>query len=151
MDRLLRLSINMQNLFCQWNDLEQRDEENPLIPAGVGTLLRMFRGITTPMDDSAVREELREQLRIAEAWVVTIFAVACEALDQQPEPDRAINPYAVSLRPERWEQDGLYEGQWPTAAEAREQALSVGPPQGMGPPGESGLPDTVSMGRPPSS
>ena len=132
----------------QWDELEQRDEENPLIPAGVGTLLRMFRGMTTPMDDSAVREELREQLRIAEAWVVTIFAVACEALDQQPEPDRAINPYAVSLRPERWEQDGLYEGPGLTAAEAEEQALSVGPPQGMGPPGAGGPPDTVSIARP---
>jgi hypothetical protein len=54
----------------------------------------------------------------------------------------------VSLRPERWEQDGLYEGPGLTAAEAREQALSVGPPQGMGPPGAGGPPSTVSMGRP---
>ena len=148
LDRLQRLQMNMQEMFKQWNELEQRDEENPLIPAGVGTLLRMFRGITTPMDDSGVREEIREQLRIAEAWVVTMFAVACEALEKQPEPDRAINPYAVSLRPERWEQDGLYEGPGLTAAEAREQALSVGPPPGMGPPGAGGPPNTVSMGRP---
>ena len=98
------------------------------------------------MDDSGLREEIREQVRIGEAWAVTMFAVACEALDQQPEPDRAINPYAVSLRPERWEQDSLYEGPGLTAEEARGQALSVGPPRAG--PAAASVPKGVSAARP---
>jgi flavin-dependent dehydrogenase len=151
LDRLYRLSMNMQEMFKQWHELEQRDEENPLIRQAPGTLVRGLLGLVRPMDDSALQEDLREQVRIGEAWAVTLFATAAEALDEKPQLDRPINPYAVSLRPDRWEQDGLYDEPGLTAADAREQALAAGPPGGMGPPPGAGGPPPGAGGPPPGA
>lgn len=146
LNRLYRLSNNMQELFRRWHELEQRDEENPLIRQAPGTLVRGLLGLVRPMDDDALREELREQIRIAEAWAVTLFAVACEALDERPDLDRPLNPYAVSLNPADWNDDGLYAAPGIVPSDAREQAIAAGPPGGMGPPpsagGEAGPPGT---------
>ena len=40
--------------------------------------------------------------------------------DAAPAEDQKINPYAVSLDPERWEADGLLDGEGLTVTEARE-------------------------------
>jgi len=40
--------------------------------------------------------------------------------DAAPADDVKINPYAVSLNPERWEADGMLGGEGLTVAEARE-------------------------------
>ncbi len=147
LDRLYRLSTNMQELFKEWHELEQRDEENPLIRQAPGTLVRGLLGLVRPMDDSELREDIREQVRVAEAWAVTLFVTAAESLGEPPDLDRPINPYAVSLRPERWEQDGLYDEPGLRADEAREQAIAAGPPGGMGPPpGAGGPPPGVAAG-----
>ncbi len=74
-DRLYRLSTNMQELFQDWHELEQRDEENPIIREAEMTLVRGFLGLVRPMDDDVLREELREEVKIAEDWAVTLFAI----------------------------------------------------------------------------
>jgi flavin-dependent dehydrogenase len=133
-ERLYRLNTNIQELVKQWHELEQREEENPLIAQAYGTVARALVSMVRPFDDSGLRDELREEVRIGEAWAVTLFAQAAEALDSRPDLDRPINPYAVSLRPERWEEDGLYDEPGLTADEARSQALAVAPPEGVAPP-----------------
>ena len=40
--------------------------------------------------------------------------------DAAPGEDEKINPYAVSLDPERWEADGLFDGEGMSLAEARQ-------------------------------
>ena len=61
-------------------------------------------------DDDAIRAELREHLRKTEDTAVDIFRFAARSLpDGAPPDDQPINPYAVSLEPEEWESDGLYE------------------------------------------
>ena len=37
-----------------------------------------------------------------------------------PDEDQKINPYAVSLDPDRWEADGLFNGEGMSVAEARQ-------------------------------
>jgi flavin-dependent dehydrogenase len=149
-NRLYRLSMRMQELFKQWHELERRDEENPVVSGpGVRTLLAGLAGLVKPLDDEGLREELREQVRIGEAWAVTIFAKASEALDQRPDLDRPINPYAIGLRPERWEEDGLYDEPGLTANDALERALAAGPPPGFGPPGAG--PPPAAVGGPPGA
>jgi hypothetical protein len=63
LDRLYRLSMRMQELFKQWHELEQRDEENPLIRQAPGTLVRALLGLVRPMDDSELREDLRAAVK----------------------------------------------------------------------------------------
>jgi flavin-dependent dehydrogenase len=131
---LFRLNAKMQELFKQWHQLEQREETNPFIVRAGGTLARGLVGMVRPFDDEGLREELREQVRIGEAWAVAIFAQAAEVLEPRPDLDRPINPYAVSLLPERWDEDGLFDGPGLTAEEARKAAIAVGPPEGMASP-----------------
>jgi len=146
-DRLYRLNMNMQELFKQWHELEQKDEENPIVSGpGVKTLVGGLIGLVRPLDDDGLREELRVQVRTGEAWAVTIFAKASEALDERPDLNRALNPYSLSLLPDRWEQDGLYDEPGLTAEEALEKALAAGPPPGMGPPEGGGPPPGVDPG-----
>jgi hypothetical protein len=60
-----------------------------------------------------------------EAMAVIIFHRAARNLgDAAPGEDRKINPYAVSLDPERWEEDGLFSGQGLTLAEARQTSAA---------------------------
>ena len=56
-----------------------------------------------------------------EAFAVLAFSRAAVNLgDAAPGDDDKINPYAVSLNPDRWEADGLFDGSGLTLAEARE-------------------------------
>jgi flavin-dependent dehydrogenase len=111
-ERLYRLDMLMQELFKQWHEVEQRDEEIPE-EAPLSKLIRpmmfaAFAELVRPVDDDELREEISEQVPRAEALAVVIFGQAVEALDQRPDFERPINAYAVGLRPERWEADGLY-------------------------------------------
>jgi hypothetical protein len=56
-----------------------------------------------------------------EGFAVLAFHRAAQNLgDAAPSEDEKINPYAVSLDPDRWEADGLFNGQGMTLAEARQ-------------------------------
>jgi flavin-dependent dehydrogenase len=123
-ERLYRLDILMQELFKQWHELEQRDEEIPE-EAPAAKLIRpmmfaAFADLVKPKDDDELREEISEQVPRAEALAVFIFGQAADALDQRPDFDRPINAYAISLRPERWDADGLYAEPGVTLGEATE-------------------------------
>lgn len=73
------------------------------------------------MDDEGFRDALRTQVSIAEALAVALFSRASQALDEPPADDTRLNPYAVGLKPERWEAEGLFEGPGLTSREALEQ------------------------------
>ncbi len=116
-------------------------------------------------DDESLLEELRTQVRNAEAMAVAIFNQAAKALpDGGPPTDRPLNPYALSLDPQRWEADGLFEAPGITIEQARAAivgldglwdsslALAGGPPPGVGggpPPGVAGGPPLGAGGPPP--
>jgi hypothetical protein len=121
-ERLYRLDMNMQELFKQWHELEDRHEEIPE-EAPLAKLIRpmmfsAFADLVQPKDDDELREEISQQVPRAEALAVFIFGQAAEALDQRPDFERPINAYAVSLRPERWDADGLYAEPGVTLSEA---------------------------------
>ncbi len=75
-----------------------------LIEDVVGSLVKDYP------DDDALRAELHEQVGHAEEIAVDVFrqAVRLALPDRQLPEDRRINPYVVSLDPERWEKDGLF-------------------------------------------
>jgi hypothetical protein len=56
-----------------------------------------------------------------EAYAVLAFNRAAKNLgDDAPGEDVKINPYAVSLDPDRWDADGLLGGEGLTVEEARQ-------------------------------
>jgi flavin-dependent dehydrogenase len=154
MDRLFRLNINLQRMLRDWHQLEQRPSEGMMVGRGGGMPARFeaMKALTSDLSDEELRRHLSRQVEIAEAVVVAMFGKAAGALDERPDLSRAINPYAVSLHPDRWEKDGLYASPGLTLEEARELAVgidslfadtagkleAVGPgagPPGAGPPG----------------
>jgi flavin-dependent dehydrogenase len=118
--RLHRLNLNMQRLFREWNEIEQRPLTGP--PSGINQLLReAITRLNADVDDDGIRDALRTQVSIAEALAVALFYRAAEALDEPPPEDKPVNPYVVGLKPERWEAEGLFEGPGLTSREALEQ------------------------------
>jgi hypothetical protein len=72
-------------------------------------------------DEDGVRERLRSTAELMEGFAVMAFHRAAQNLgDAAPSEDEKINPYAVSLDPDRWEADGLLNGEGMTLAEARQ-------------------------------
>ncbi len=68
-------------------------------------------------DDDAIRAELHQQVVNAEEIALDVFrqAVRLALPDHQLPEDRPLNPYVVSLDPERWEKDGLFDAPAPSA------------------------------------
>jgi hypothetical protein len=125
--RLFRLNTNLQRMLLDWHRLEQRQFEGAMLGRGGGMPARFeaMKALTTELTDDQLRGHLRRQVEIAEAVVVAIFAKAASALADHVDASRRVNPYAVSLRPESWTEDGLYDDNGLTIAEAREVAVGV--------------------------
>ena len=86
-------------------------------PAMFERHLDMARGY----DDDTLKEKLAATADLMEAYAVLAFNRAAQALPGgAPGEDEKINPYAVSLDPDRWESDGLLNGEGLTVAEARQ-------------------------------
>ncbi|MBA2359388.1 MAG: hypothetical protein H0V79_00390 [Actinobacteria bacterium] len=74
---------------------------------------------TPSLDTETLKATVRERLRLLEAIAVALFhEAAAHVADSPIDGDVKVNPYVVSLRPEEWEADGLFEGEGITVAEA---------------------------------
>jgi hypothetical protein len=120
LDRLFKLNINIHKMFAEWNELEFKMLP-PIMLRGYFAILEAMQGIANEYTEDELRERVAGQVQTAEAIAIDIFAQAANALPVQPA-DRPLNPYAISLRPEDWEAEGLYDEQGLTVAQARERA-----------------------------
>jgi flavin-dependent dehydrogenase len=159
LDRLFQLTMRAHRMFREWNALEHQ-ERPAAMPPPLRPMIEALVGVVRdyPTDDE-FRQKIRADVRSAELLAVALFGRAASALSDPPPSGRPINPYAVGLEPERWEQDGLFEPPGVTIEEAREAVPFIdalwddsvkvppGPPPGMGPPG--GPPP--GMGGPPGA
>jgi flavin-dependent dehydrogenase len=107
--RLHRLQLNMQRLFREWNEIEQAPLVGPP-PGGYPFSHEAVFAYTLDLDDDGLRDTMRKEVATSEALAVALFHHAARALDERPADDTPINPYAVGLKPERWEPEGLFEG-----------------------------------------
>jgi hypothetical protein len=70
-------------------------------------------------------ENARKHSEYVKALAVWIFYRAARNLPEPPDENRPINPLAISLHPERWEQDGLYADDGISLARAREMLPGI--------------------------
>ncbi|MGP0036812.1 MAG: NAD(P)/FAD-dependent oxidoreductase [Solirubrobacteraceae bacterium] len=107
-DRLYRLQINMHRLFREWNEIEQGELVGP--PPGPYPYSQEAVFIyNLDLDDDGFRDTMRREVATAEALAVALFHRAARGLDERPADDLPINPYAVGLKPERWESEGVFD------------------------------------------
>jgi flavin-dependent dehydrogenase len=110
LDRIYTLNIRMQELFRDWHRLEHPEWTKVIGPIPpTSSLVEAFVAIAQDYDEDGLRGKLKRQAQVVEAMAVAIFHKAASALPTPPDPDRPVDPYAVSLHPERWEADGLYK------------------------------------------
>ncbi len=131
LDRVLRLIPRVTRLVNDWGALERREVGGVLIRPIQSTIGGLHDPVlsashdesTPPMDAAALKAAIAKALGVLEASAVVYFAEAVGRLDDRsPDPDARINPYAVSLRPESWEADGVFDGTGMTVAEADARA-----------------------------
>jgi flavin-dependent dehydrogenase len=144
LEKHFKLNINMHKLFREWHELLGHKAR----PAAFGkplpiTMAGLHAMVTDFPNDDALREELSREIANLEALAVAIFHEAAKALPEPPPTDKPVNPYAVGLKPETWEADGLFSEPGLTLEQATGPARgiaavwddSVDPFEGGPPPG----------------
>lgn len=123
---ILPLLVGMQELYRDWHALEPTQWE------GVSVLSEEFQPyidaqemIGLPADQDQLLENCRKNTEVIKALATWIFFRAARNLDDPPDEDRAIDPLKVSLKPERWEEDGLFTDDGMTLAQAKEILTGV--------------------------
>jgi flavin-dependent dehydrogenase len=122
MERMWAIITRLEPMYREWNELEQREWRRAMVPsAAFPAMFDRHRDMIAGFDDDAIKARMRVNADLLEAYAVLAFNRAARNLgDAAPGEDEKINPYAVSLDPDRWEADGLLNGQGLTVAEARQ-------------------------------
>jgi hypothetical protein len=119
--------LAFQQLLRDWHDLGEREWSNAIVSNSA------FPGVwdrLTDLHKSFTDEELEARYEanaeIVEAVAVVIFHRAAAQLPGRPLPgDARINPAKISLHPEKWEKDGLFDEHGLTLEDALARAPGV--------------------------
>lgn len=111
-ERLYALNDRVQQIFRDWHLLEQVVTDGPANAYKAAKAIRDSHTALVLDYDDELASAIESEVRIAEALAVGIFHRAARALDGRPglAPETPVNPYAVSLRPDNWQADGLFTG-----------------------------------------
>jgi flavin-dependent dehydrogenase len=109
----------MQDLFRDWSQLyDDRWEGVSILSKEFTPMIERQRALSEPFDDEAFTRQAIENLELLKALAIWLFHRAAASLPEPADPERRIDPLAVSLHPERWEEEGLYSEEGMTLAEA---------------------------------
>jgi hypothetical protein len=116
----------MQELFRDWHALEPtRYEGVSVLPKQLEPYIWAQEEIGMAGDDDELLERARRKVKTIRALAVWIFHKAAKNLPDPPDEHVAIDPTAISLQPDRWEEDGLFSGDGLTLAQALEQLPGI--------------------------
>jgi flavin-dependent dehydrogenase len=121
-ERMWGIITRLEAMYREWNELEQREWRRAMVPSqAFPAMFDRHRDMIAGFDDEGVKRRMKENADLLEAYAVLAFNRAAQNLgDAAPGEGEKINPYAVSLDPDRWKADGLLGGQGLTVAEARQ-------------------------------
>lgn len=81
-------------------------------------MIERQRALSEPFEDEAFKQQAIENIALLKALAIWLFHKAAASLPTQPDPERRVDALAMSLHPERWEEEGLYSEDGMTLAEA---------------------------------
>jgi flavin-dependent dehydrogenase len=121
-ERIWALNRRLEALYREWNALDDREWKRAYVsPVAFPAMLERHIELVAGFDDEALKAKIASNADLMEAYTLVVFNKAVQLLgDAAPGEDVQLNPYAVSLDPERWEADGLFGNSGMTIAEARE-------------------------------
>ena len=125
-DLVIPLIPRMQELFRDWHALGNIQFE------GVSVLSKQLEPYIWAQEeiglagsDEELLERARRKTETIKALAVWIFHKAARQLPDPPDENAVTNPFAISLKPEQWEADGLFSGEGMTLAQAVEQLPGI--------------------------
>ena len=120
-ERIWAITRRLEPMYREWNALDSREWRRALVStAGFPAMFERHEDLVRDFDDDALAAQLAANADLMEAYAVLAFHKAAASLpDGAPGEDETINPYAVSLDPDRWEGDGLFNGDGLSLVEAR--------------------------------
>jgi len=121
-ERIWAITRRLEPMYREWNALDSREWRRGLVStAGFPAMFERHEDLERDFDDDALAAQLAANADLMEAYAVIAFHKAAASLpDGAPGEDVTINPYAVSLDPDRWEEDGLFNGDGLSLVEARQ-------------------------------
>ncbi len=121
LERIWTLTRKLEAMYREWNVLESREWRRAIVPTSAFPgMLQRHNDMAGGFDDETLKAKLAATADLMEGFTVLAFNRAASNLgDAAPGEDEKINPYAISLDPDRWEADGLLIGQGISVAEAR--------------------------------
>jgi len=122
LERIWAITRTLEAMYREWNALESREWRRAIVPtAAFPSMFQRHVEMAGGFDDETLKEKLASTADLMEGFAVVAFHRAATALgDAAPGEDEKIDPYAVSLDPDRWEADGLFSDDGMTLAQARE-------------------------------
>jgi flavin-dependent dehydrogenase len=120
-ERIWAITRRLEAMYREWNAIESREWRRALVStAGFPAMFERHEDLEREFDDDALAARLAANADLMEAYAVLAFHKAASALPGGvPGEDEKVNPYAVSLDPDRWETDGLQNGAGLSLVEAR--------------------------------
>ncbi len=120
-ETIIPLLGRVQDFCREWHQIDQRKFE------GISVFTKQFeamvsrqRDLTVPFSGEAFQQRALENIALLKALAVYIFHLGASHLADPPDPEQPINPLVISLNPEQWEQDRLFDPDGMTLAQALE-------------------------------
>jgi flavin-dependent dehydrogenase len=118
-DRAVQLHFRMQEFFREWHALDGRSYTDTFVTL-FPHLIQISDELDDQLDDEALIAKATRDREVMEAFAITVFEKAARLLpDVKIDLKTPVNPYAISLDPQRWEADGLFDGSGISPREAR--------------------------------
>jgi flavin-dependent dehydrogenase len=127
LERIWKVNRRLEAMFREWFEIGAREWQRAFVaPTGFPSMGLRHVELALDFDDEALKAKIKEDADLVEAVATLVFRKAAESLPEgPPDPDEKVNPYAISLDPDRWEADGLLDGSGLTVAEADERAPGI--------------------------
>ncbi|HXZ56929.1 MAG TPA: tryptophan 7-halogenase [Gaiellaceae bacterium] len=122
LERIWAITRRLEAMYREWNALESREWRRAIVPtAAFPGMFQRHVDMAGGFDDETLKAKLASTADLMEGVAVVAFHRGATNLgDAAPGEDETINPYAISLDPDRWEADGLFNGEGLSLAEARQ-------------------------------
>lgn len=107
------VAFKVQDLLRDWHALGQPENPTGLhaVPSRFPGVWDRLKELKAGLDDESLLDRYRTNTDLLEAMAVVLLHKGAKRLPDAsaPDPGRRINPHAVSLHPDRWEEDGLFD------------------------------------------